>query len=440
MGFTERWAPSFFVMRIRDPIHGTIGLSESEGAILDSRPLQRLRYVRQLGFGDLAFPGATHSRHSHSLGAMHLVGRLFDAVFASVRLAEAERARLRQAVRIAALCHDLGHMPLSHASEQAAPPKRSLALPAWCVGEALDERAGHELFTAKLLLDSSLTSIVAKELAPMGLTPEAIVSLVLGEDPPGGSPFVVEGRDFTPLLRQFVSGEIDGDRMDYLQRDSFYTGVAYGRFDLEWMLQNLTVFEGMGDGRVYLGLSKAAIFAFEDFLLSRFHMFMSVYFHHTSVCFDEMLKRFYDEEPEGFAIPSQTEQFLGCDDVALTTALRASRNRWAGMIVARRGYRLVLEATPLDRAYDLDALTAMLTREGIDFFRCESLAVLSRYFLSGGGPSLFVVDADAKSGTPIADYTPLYKRYGESVKVTRLYCERGAAARARELIGRALAR
>jgi len=418
-------------MRIRDPIHGTIVLNEREVPIIDCPFFQRLRYVRQLGFGELAFPGANHSRLAHSLGAMHVGTRLFDSVFARVSLPESERSRLRQAVRAAMLCHDIGHMPLSHASEKIAPPREELGLPGWLPPGHV--QAGHEDFTAKLLLDSSLREVLERHLLPVGISPEAVVALIQGGEPPGGSPFVAGGKDYGPLLRQFVSGEVDADRMDYLLRDSVHTGVQYGRYDLDWLVQNLLPLER--DGKVYLGLGKAAIFTFEDFLLSRFHMFVSVYYHHTAVNFDEMLRRFYLEEPGAFAIPSEPERFLGCDDVSLFAALRDSSNRWAQRIVARRGYKLIAQATELDRDYDFDALDRALEAERIEHFRCESLSVLSKYFASAGGTELLVVDHHTGTTTPIERYTTLYQRHG-ALKLSRIYCTPERAAEAQAIVAR----
>src|SRR6185503_11638741 len=100
-------------------------------AVVDSRFYQRLRQVRQLGFGELAFPGATHTRHAHSLGAMHVASRLFDAVAEHADISARAKERFRAAVRLAVLCHDLGHLPLSHASESIAPQRAGLKLPAW---------------------------------------------------------------------------------------------------------------------------------------------------------------------------------------------------------------------------------------------------------------------------------------------------------------------
>ena len=95
-----------------------------------------------------------------------------------------------------------------------------------------------------------------------------------------------------------VSGEMDADRMDYLQRDSFYTGVSYGKFDHSWLLENLSCH--VHDGRAFMALTNRAVFAFEDFLLSRYHMFVSVYYHYISVGLETMLARFYNEAPEDF--------------------------------------------------------------------------------------------------------------------------------------------
>ncbi len=405
-------------MRIRDPIHGTIVVSDEEKQVVDSRFFQRLRNVRQLGFGDLAFPGATHTRHIHSLGAMHVASRLFDALSATASLSPAARERFRAIVRLAVLCHDLGHMPLSHASESIAPPRARLGLPAW-LGPGAGPTASHEDFTARLLLDSSLTPVLEQAYRPLGVTPALVASLVSGQRPPGEAAFVDGGVDWTPALRALVSGELDADRMDYLLRDSFYTGVNYGRYDIEWILQNLTAAER--DGAAVLALSKVAIFAFEDFLLSRYHMFLSVYYHHTSVSYDHMLKRYYDEAPGEFEVPADPEAFLVCDDVALLTALRASKNRWAQRIVQRRGFKRVAQFTERDEGYDLGQLSKALADAGVEHFTIESRGVLSKYFEQGESPSLHVLDTSSGRLTEVARYTPLYQRFAGAVRLSRVY-------------------
>lgn len=418
-------------MRIRDPIHGTIPVSDDEKAVIDSPYYQRLRQVRQLGFGELAFPGATHTRHAHSLGAMHVSSRLFDAVAQRSHLTEEVRVRFCAAVRLAVLCHDLGHMPLSHASESIAPKRKALNLPAW-LGESGEVQASHEDYTVKLLLDSSLTPLIRERFAHFGITPESVAALITGATPPEGLIFSHAGLDWTPLLRALVSGELDADRMDYLLRDSFYTGVNYGRYDLDWIIQNLNPVEK--DGRVYLALSRAAAFAFEDFLLSRYHMFLSVYLHHTSVNFDHMLKRYYEEAPGEFEIPSDPEAFLVCDDVALQMALRQSKNRWAQRIVRRQGFKLLAQFTDRDSDYDLDALSKSLDADGIEHFSLESKGTLSKYMDDGAGPSLFIVDVSSGRLTEVARYTPLYQRYAGAVRLSRLYVRPDLVDRAEAIL------
>jgi len=405
-------------MRIRDPIHGTIPVDDREKAVIDHPFYQRLRHVKQLGFGDLAFPGATHTRHAHSLGAMHVSSRLFDVVSARADLSSEARSRFRAAVRLAVLCHDLGHMPLSHASEAIAPARGTLRLPGWLADQG-GELASHEDFTAKILLDSSLGEVIEKHFAGDGVPAEALVALITGSEAPGGIRFSDRGVDWTPLLRAIVSGELDADRMDYLLRDSFYTGVNYGRYDLDWIVQNLNA--AVKDDRAYLALSRAAAFAFEDFLLSRYHMFISVYYHHTPVNFDQMLRRYYREAPGEFSIPSDPEGFLFCDDVALALALRRSQNGWAKRIVSRQGYKLLAQFTERDEGYDLSKLVAALADAGIDHFSVESRGVLSKYFEEGKDPSLFIVDVSTGRLTEVAKYTPLYQRYSGAVRLSRLY-------------------
>src|SRR5580698_1949567 len=105
-------------MEIRDPIHGSIEIPDGEVAIIDSVAFQRLRQIKQLGFAEFSFPGATHNRYLHSVGAAHIAGLIFDNIFRKYKFSsDAARERLRQTLKLAVLLHDIGHGPLSHASE-----------------------------------------------------------------------------------------------------------------------------------------------------------------------------------------------------------------------------------------------------------------------------------------------------------------------------------
>jgi HD superfamily phosphohydrolase len=363
---------------------------------------------------------------------MHVAATMFEALTARATLSPEAKRRFGAALRLAVLCHDLGHMPLSHASESIAPRRALLKLPGWTdTGQAF---ASHEDFTARILLDSELSRTIAEVYAGVGVTPLDVASLVTGREAPGSSGFRDNGLDWAPLLRALVSGELDADRMDYLLRDSFYTGVNYGRYDVDWVMQNLNAAEHQG--RAVLALSRAAVFAFEDFLLSRYHMFLSVYYHHTSVSFDHMLRRYYEEAPGEFEIPADPDAFLTCDDVALLHTLRTSKNRWAQRIVTRRGFKRVVQFTERDEGYDIAQLSTALTEHGIEHYSVESRGVLSKYFDEGASPSLYVLDKDSGRLTEISAYTPLYQRFNGAVRLSRLYVRPDQVAAAQPLISK----
>src|SRR5207237_2337742 len=219
---------------------------------------------------------------------------------------------------------------------------------------------------------SGLAAEIRARFGARGIEPSHVAALICGRPPPGPYPFESRKRDLLPILRSVVSGELDADRMDYLQRDSFFTGVNYGKFDADWIIQNLESVER--EGRVLLALQQRAVFAFEDFLLSRYHMFLSVYFHYASVGYEELLQRYYDTSGGEYSLPADPDQYLLHDDITLVAALRASSNPWAIRVVRRQGFRLLTEAgTPAEMA----AKQRTLQEAGIDSFTTVSRGVLS---------------------------------------------------------------
>jgi len=419
--------------RIRDPIHGSILLDARERQVIDAPFFQRLRWIRQMGFADAAFPGATHTRYVHALGACHVSGRIFDSILQHLPpLPDRERERLRAALRLAVLLHDLGHPPFSHSSESILPPRAALGLPDWLSRDG-NGRATHEDYTLKIVLDSELTALIERVYAEIDVPPEAIASLLSGVPAPKGPHFVVDGLDYAPLLRQVVSSEVDADRMDYLLRDSFFTGATYGTYDLAWLTENIGAH--VHDGKVELALGSRAIIAFEDFLLSRYHMFLTVYYHRTPICFDRMLREYFRETDGEFQIPADTESYLACDDVQLLSALRASENRWARRIAQRKPFRLLLETNPYDKGWDLEALEDMLAREGIEFFSTESEGIVSKYFGTKGEETIWVHVKNQGRFVPLDEYTPLYRRYQERVSLRRIYVDPARAEDARRISG-----
>lgn len=404
---------------IRDPIHRTIRLTTDELAIVETPVFQRLRGIKQLGFADHAFPGATHTRFAHSLGAMEMASRMFDAVFplgGETPFDEKTRIRFRQLLRLAVLLHDIGHAPLSHATERCMPLRSKLGLD--CIADQ-NAQATHEDFTTLLLLRSEIAEVIKDRFSNVGISAEDVANLITGVIPQSAQRLIVDGINYQPLLSQIVSGELDADRMDYMQRDSYHAGVDYGRFDQDWLLDNLSYY--IVDDAAYLSLYHRAIFAFEDFLLSRYHMFVSVYYHHTSIGYDAMLSRYIDEEPD-YRFPHHVDEYIAFDDVAFWSMLRQSKNPWAERIVKRDIYRRILELNADEDTVELDSIISALDAAGIQTYISRDESVLSRYYTRSENAPIYIVNKALARARRVDSYSKLYERYAQPAKLVRIYC------------------
>lgn len=217
---------------IKDPVHGYIEVTPPVLEVLDSPSLQRLRYVRQLGFSYLVYPGSNHTRFEHSLGTMYLS----DIMARQLMLTDEER----ELVTTAALIHDIGHGPFSHAVEP--------------VMEEICGRTHHD--AAWLLEDHVLLEILEKN----GIDTRETRAILQGGH----------------RLSEILHGDLDVDRMDYLLRDAHYTGVPYGTVDAHRLIRNTTISDG------HIAIQEGGINAAESLLIARTLMRPSVYFHHVS--------------------------------------------------------------------------------------------------------------------------------------------------------------
>ena len=238
---------------IRDPLHGYIELDKLANAIIDTVEMQRLRRIRQLGFSYLVYPGANHTRFEHSLGTYHLMNVLLD------RLDVAKEDE--QELRVASLIHDIGHGPYSHVTE---PLLKKLT------GKGHDD-IGFALFNdrneqAKEKNAKSTAKTIKETIEEYGLDKRRIQSIIKGEKAEDQ-----RQRDLSRIL----NGEIDVDKMDYLVRDSYYTGVAYGVVD------NIRLIQGLDFFNEELVITEKGILPAEYLLFSRFLMHPTVYNHHT---------------------------------------------------------------------------------------------------------------------------------------------------------------
>jgi HD superfamily phosphohydrolase len=238
---------------IRDPLWDNIRLEPVAVACIDTPAYQRLRYVRQLGHAFLVYPGATHSRFEHGLGAYHLARAALASLAERGELSAIDESA-RLAVRLAALLHDLGHYPFSHALEEAGFPH-------------------HEALGTARLRTEPLAGIL-RGAGGDGLIAE-IAALIQGES---ASP-----------LGGLVSGSLDLDKLDYLSRDARNCGVPYGVLDVDRLLASLTLVTS--GGRREVGVHEKGVSALESLLFAKYQMYRNVYWHHAVRSATCMFKR-----------------------------------------------------------------------------------------------------------------------------------------------------
>ncbi len=427
-------------MEIRDPVHGSIYYSEPEVAVLDTAEYQRLRAIKQLGFAEFSFPGATHNRYLHSVGVAHLAGLAFDSIFKALPFSKnSTRLRLRQAFRLAALLHDVGHGPLSHTSELVMPHVESLNVKVYEQSAKPEmhknRRANHEDYTIKYVTDSQIAETIRHgfhDLLPIHVACLIDKTLTCPDDF-----FMDNGIDYRPILSQLVSSELDVDRMDYLERDSFFCGTNYGKIDLGWILQNMTA--RLKDGKMYLALNRRALYAFDDFLISRHHMYLMVYFHHKSIIYEEMLNRYLTSPDCTFVLPSDIQEYTKYNDYKLHEHLASAQNTWAQRIAQRKPFRVLVELHSTAEDGRVENIKKILESEGIDTIWASSKARLSKYHtasMEDRALQIYVVDQYDRmdKATPIDQTTEIFSRYEGARIIDRLYVDPDHYTRAEKLL------
>jgi HD superfamily phosphohydrolase len=217
--------------------------------------------------------------------------------------------------------------------------------------------------------------------------------------------------------------------MDYLLRDSYFCGVSYGKFDLDWIIDNLKICVENNDA--YLGISERAISTFDDFLLSRFHMFMMVYFHYRAVCLEQMLLRYFQSGWNEYNIPADIEAYLEHDDPYLYKVLKSSKNEWAKRIVRNDIPKKILETFGTVHMDKMAALEKFFQSENIDYIKCSSSGRLSKYYSASSPQQTYpmkvmresALSRDYKTIKNIQEATDLFQKYSESHAVNRIHCD-----------------
>ncbi|MDB4912502.1 MAG: metal-dependent phosphohydrolase sub protein [Gemmatimonadetes bacterium] len=281
---------------IRDPLWNNIRIDPLAMRLVDTRAFQRLRYVRQLGLAYFVYPGASHSRFEHALGAYHLARRTLNQFADRGNEPQVDRDSA-MLVRCAALLHDIGHYPFSHALEEIG---------------ALH----HEEVARPLIMGGEVADVLCSTLGPDA--PQKIMDFI-------------RGRSASPL-QGLISGSLDLDKIEYLKRDAFMCGVNYGDIDVDRLLDSLTVVDDPETGAQRVGIFEKGLSALESLLFAKYQMYRNVYWHHAVRSATAMYKRLVDsaltagslsaEELAGFTDEGLLHELGRRAPTPLLTALR----------------------------------------------------------------------------------------------------------------------
>jgi len=369
-----------FTRYVRDPVQGYIGLTDIEKQVIDTWPVQHLRGIKQLSIASIAYPGGNHTRFDHSLGTMHIAGQMVERLRASVDVSEDGW----QMIRLAGLLHDIGHGPFSHSSEEVLVKYRGL---------------NHEQLGKEVVEKSELADV----LKDCGFEPREIIDLTFGKE--------AKGKRY---LHQITASQVDADKLDFLVRDSYFTGVEYGRIDISRLIQAMDVIEED------IAIDLKALYALEAFMIARYEMFLAVYYHRSVRSAEIMLHKAMDYTHDiiGLTTFKNIDEFLRMDDAYVQTKLReldpkAVDPKKRGLVekakdlVARLDRRDLLKAAYQRDVHIRDPYVAkLLSDEAVRHQKEEEIAKKT-----GVDPEFIVVDV------PTLDSIPYYPREIDPMEV-----------------------
>ncbi|HEX9743000.1 MAG TPA: HD domain-containing protein [Nitrospiraceae bacterium] len=396
---------------VRCPVYGFVKFDDWEREIISCKPFQRLRRIRQLAWTDLVYPGAMHTRFEHSLGVMNMATLLYDGIVErSGDLLQSEMGydedglrRHRVLVRLAALLHDVGHGPFSHAAEELLPE-----LP-----DGSGRRYGHEHYTAEIIRRHFRDAI---ENHPKNtnydFTADDVADFIEGKSEAGKALF----------WRELVAGQLDADRMDYLLRDSLHAGVDYGKYDWRRLVNSVVAvtFEDKGPR---LGVDEGGWHSAEGLILARYFMFTQVYFHKTRSVFDHHLHGALAEMLPGRVFPgperNALNKYLQWDDWKVMGLLAAGKGGEHGSRLSHRDHFREVRHTP-ETPSPSDLVNLELWKDKLgDLLAAEVSAEKSWYKV--GSSDVPVVAALPPHGVkPLSDYSSVVGNI-KSIKQVRLY-------------------
>jgi uncharacterized protein len=448
-------------IEIRCPIHGFIQLNEWERRIIDHPVFQRLRRIRQLAWTDMVYPGAMHTRFEHSLGVMHVASLLYDSILRNsgdvlrehFSYQEIGFQRDRQKVRLAALLHDVGHSPFSHAAETLFPERTQaeaqsvlfegakdvIAISPPSVAVKKSKCFEHEEYSAALIRGPLREVIDGDQFNKRnyGISADDVAAILEG------------GVEAGPALfwRDLLTNQLDADRMDYLLRDSHHIGVTYGKYDLPRLVATISAYRdqkagGQEQDVPRIGISSGGWNAAESLIMARYSMFKQVYLHKTRIAFDIHIRGAIKSMLPGGVFPCPTsaglKEYLAWDDWHVLGRLAAGEGGEHGeRLRTRNHYRLVHRTKDFpkdlqDKISEEEKLLAV--RKSLGELVTAEEHPKNKWYSSTADVDIPVVnESDPEDVRPLSQYSHLLRDF-VSQSPTFLFARPENAERARKMV------
>lgn len=414
---------------IRDAVYGFVLLDEQEWEIINHPTYQRLRRIKQLSLTDMVYPGATHTRFEHSIGVMQMATDFYDSIMNKPRARslleeryhfnEAGIQRYRKIVRLAALLHDIGHSPFSHAGEELMPIKdRGL-------DGAPDKRYKHEEYSVAIIKEQFRDLIEKHPISSSNYNISAEeVTALLGDN--------TKINALLLLFKELISGQLDADRADYLLRDSIHIGVNYGVYDKNRLINCIDIGQIHESEDLVLAVQEGGWHIAESLVLARYQMFSQVYFHKTRRAYDyhitgavKNILLALDKNSGGcYPTPAQLNKYIEFDDWMMHGLLKNGAGGEHGQLVLdRKHYRKVDETngyipTELEmrrienrrEQFEKDGIKCFVDRVAPNWYKIDK--------------DIWVCDEDRGFVDELSKKSPIVKSMVDAPRKLRIYAER----------------
>jgi|LGVD01.1.fsa_nt_gb hypothetical protein len=420
------------IYEIRDSIYGFITFNDWEKEIINHPAFQRLRRIQQLSLTSMVYPGAIHTRFEHSLGVMQFATLLYDAIVNNDENEKILKDKLsynevglkkdKQLIRLAALLHDVGHAPFSHATEEIMP-----------INDQTGKPYRHEDYTTAIIKGPLKEAIENHQInkTNYNITAEEVAALI------EGNVEILRDRIFWKVI---ISSQLDADKGDYLLRDSYCIGIKYGIYDHSRLINTIALGIDPESDEVVLGVDQDGWHVAESIVIARYQIFTQVYFHKTRRAYDYHIKEAMKTVLDNGKLPTpkDIDAFIRLDDYTAFALFRENDTDYNCKSILNRNHIRVVYHTPETPAeldeIENDGKKKKLEDNGIWFY--EDTAEKPWYKLNGDDEEdkeIMIINGKDRKARPLSELSSLVSNM-KGIRQLRIYVKFEDKEKAKEVL------